>query len=259
MEILGVTEAQFFAFVLVLFRMASLFAFAPVYSSPFVPNQVKAAAALGLSASLVALGAALPVPIPSSPYQVVLLLAQEMILGFAAGYVARLVFAAVQFGGQLAGFQMGLGIVSVMDPQFEEQISIISQIEFLLATLLFLAIGGDRLLLEVFARHLEVAPPGRMAFGEPAMVALVRLTGEIFRVGLMASAPVVVALFGTHVILGVFARSVPQMNMLILGFPLQILVGFTVLGLSLPHWGRFVVRSLADTFEALRALPAVFR
>lgn len=259
MEILGVAEARLFAFVLVLFRVGSFFAFAPVYSTPFVPTQVKAALALGLAASLTALGVAGEVPVPSETSQVVLLVIQELLFGFTMGYVARLVFAAVQFGGQVAGFQMGLGIVSVMDPQFEEQISVVSQLEFILAILLFLAVGGDRMLVEVFARNIQVLPPGRLSFGEPAMTALVRLTGEIFRLGLMASAPVVAALFGTHVVLGVFARSVPQMNMLVLGFPLQILVGFTVLGLSLPHWGRFVLRALADTFEALARLPALLR
>ncbi len=259
MEILGVAEARLFAFVLVLFRVGSFFAFAPVYSTPFVPAQVKAAVVLGLAAALTALGLPGEVAVPPTTSQVVLLVIQELVLGFAIGYVARLVFAAVQFGGQLAGFQMGLGIVSVMDPQFEEQISVVSQLQFVLAILLFLAVGGDRLLIESFARNLQVLPPGGLSFGEPAMTALVRLTGEIFRVGLMAAAPVIAALFGTHVILGVFARSVPQMNMLVLGFPLQIFVGFLVLGLSLPHWGRFVLRALGETFEALDRIPALLR
>ncbi|GAB4263561.1 MAG: flagellar biosynthetic protein FliR [Deferrisomatales bacterium] len=259
MELFGITDARFFAFLLILFRMGSLFAFAPVYSSPFVPAQVKAAVALGLSVSLAALGFGGEVAVPASASAVALLAGQEVVLGFLSGFVARLVFVAVQFGGQLIGFQMGLGIVSVMDPQFETQISVVSQFQFLLAILLFLAVGGDRLLLEAFARNLQRLPPGQAVWTGPALEAVVRLSGEIFRVGLQVAAPVVVALFGAHVVLGVFARSVPQMNMLILGFPLQILVGFTVLGLSLPHWGRAVLRALAEGFDALRAIPTLLR
>jgi flagellar biosynthetic protein FliR len=111
----------------------------------------------------------------------------------------------------------------------------------------------------MFALNLREIPPGQMVFGGPALEALVHLSAEVFRLGLQISAPVVAALFAANVILGVFARSVPQMNMLILGFPLKILVGFTLLGLSLPHWGRVFLRGLAETFEALRGLPALLR
>jgi flagellar biosynthesis protein FliR len=114
-------------------------------------------------------------------------------------------------------------------------------------------------LLEVFAHNLYQIPPGQLVLSGPALKALVRLSGEIFRVGLQASAPAVAALFAANVILGIFARSVPQMNMLILGFPLKILVGFTVLALSLPHWGRVVLRSLSEAFETLQTLPLLLR
>lgn len=259
LEILGVTEERFFAFVLILFRMGSLLAFAPIFSSPFVPMRVKAAVALGVSLSLTVLGFGGEVAVPQSAARVALLVGQEILLGFLVGFVARLVFVAVQFGGQLVGFQMGLGIVSVMDPQFEAQISVVSQFQFLLAILLFLAVGGERMLVEAFARNLAEVPPGLPISAGPALGAVARLSAEIFRVGLQVAAPVVVALFAAHVILGVFARSVPQMNMLILGFPLQILVGLAAVGLSLPYWGHTVLRALSDALEVLRGLPAVLR
>jgi len=257
LEILGVAEAQFFAFLLVLLRMASLFAFAPVFSSPFVPTRVKAATVLGLSLCLTALGVAGEVPVPQSYGLLAALAAQEVLLGLLIGFVARLVFAAVQFGGQLIGFQMGLGIVSVLDPQFETQISVVSQFQYILAVLLFLAVGGEGVLLEVFARNLTTLPPGGMAVTGPLVAALVQLTGEVFSLGLRLAAPIVAALFASQVILGVFARSVPQMNMLILGFPLQIFVGFSVLGLSVGHWGQAFLRALSETFEALRGLASL--
>jgi flagellar biosynthetic protein FliR len=257
LDILGIAEPRFFAFLLVLLRIASLFAFAPVFSSPFVPAQVKAAVVLGLSLCLTALGVAGPVAIPSSYGMLAALAAQEVLLGLLVGFVARLVFAAVQFGGQLVGFQMGLGIVSVLDPQFETQISVVSQFQYILAVLLFLAVGGEGMLLEVFAHNLTALPPGGVTITRPLVGALVRLTGEVFSLGLRFSAPVVAALFASQVILGVFARSVPQMNMLILGFPLQIFVGFSVLGLSVGHWGQAVLRALSETFEALRGLASL--
>lgn len=254
LDILGITEARFFAFLLVLLRMGALFAFAPVFSSPFMPIRVKAAVVLGLSASLTALGFPGEVPVPASMAAFAGLAVQEMLLGALIGFVAQLVFAAVQFGGQLIGFQMGLGIVSVLDPQSETQISVVSQFQFVLAVLLFLAVGGEGMLLEVFARNLASVPPGQPLLGGPLAQVLVHLTGEVFSLGLKLSAPVVAALFASQVILGVFARSVPQMNMLILGFPFQILMGFTVMGLAVRQWGQTFLRALSETFEALQGL-----
>ncbi len=259
MDLLGIAEARFFAFVLVLLRMGALFTFAPVFSTPFVPVQVKAAAALGLSLALTVLGVPGDVPVPGSPALVALLAAQELLLGFMLGYVARLAFVAVQFGGQVVGFDMGLGIVSVIDPQFETQISVVSQFQYMLAVLLFLAVGGERMLVEVFAGNLRQLPPGQLAVPGPALQVLVRVTGEVFRVGLQVAAPVIAALFASNVILGIFARSVPQMNMLILGFPLKIMVGFLVLGISLPRWASVVLEALSRVFEMLRAFPQLLR
>ena len=152
---------------------------------------------------------------------------------------------------------MGLGIVSILDPQFETQVSIVSQFQFLLATFLYLAVGGDHRLLEAFATNLDRVPPGHMVVNGPVLGVLVTLAGEIFRLGLQLSAPVVVALLATQVVLGVFARSMPQMNMLILGFPLQILFGFGVLGLALPHWSRALLRAFSEGFDALRGLTSL--
>ncbi|NTU60667.1 MAG: hypothetical protein HGA98_06375, partial [Deltaproteobacteria bacterium] len=111
-----------------------------------------------------------------------------------------------------------------------------------------------RMLIEAFAGNLTHLPPGRPVITGPALRALVWLGGEVFGLGLRMAAPVVVALLATQVVLGVFARSVPQMNMLILGFPIQFMMGFLILGAGMSHWGRLLLRSFSDLFETLRAL-----
>lgn len=257
MNLLGLGQAQFFSFFLILLRLGGLFSFAPPYGTQVLPVPVKAAVVLGLSACLAALGLGGATPVPAVTAGLVVTVAQELLLGMLLGLIVRLVFAAVEFGGQVVGLQMGLGIVSILDPQFETQVSILSQFQSLLATLLFFAVGGDHLLLEAFVRHLDRIPPGRLLVSGPVVEAVVTLTGEVFRVGLQLAAPVVVALLATQVILGVFARSVPQMNMLILGFPLQLLIGFGILGVGLAHWSRALARGFSETFEALRGLASL--
>lgn len=255
----GISEAQFFAFVLILLRVGSLFVFAPVFSSPNIPGTVKSALVLGLSVSLAALGVVGAVPVPESGGVTALFVAQEILLGMLFGFVANLIFAAVQLGGQVIGIDMGLGIVNVFDPQFETQVSVVSQLQTILAFLLFLAVGGDRLLIEGFAVNFSRLPPGALVLSRSAVEVIITLTGSIFRVALQVAAPVIAALFAANVILGIFARSVPQMNMLILGFPLKIFVGFAVLGLSLPHLSRVFLGALSDSFEAIQGLATVLR
>lgn len=254
MNLFGVTEAWFFAFFLVLLRMGGLFSFAPVFSSPLFPRRVRGAVVLALTASLVVLGVGGVVSPPKTLGLLVLFVLQEVLLGVLLGLAARLVFAAVELGGQLIGLQMGLGIVSILDPQFETQVSVVAQLQFLMATVLFLWVGGDRMLIAAFAGNLERIPVGHPVVTGPALRALLGLAGEVFRLGLQVAAPVIVALLCTQVVLGVFARSVPQMNMLVLGFPLQILLGFVVMGVGMTHWGRLMLRAFSDLFEALRGL-----
>lgn len=257
--VFGVSEAQFFTFLLIFLRVGALFVFAPAYSTPFIPTMVRAALVLGLSLCLAVLGVAGEVPVPGSLSVFVAYVAQEILLGMLLGFVANLIFVAAQFGGQVVGVDMGLGIVSVLDPQFETQVSIMSQVQFVLAILLFLAVGGDRMLITSFAASFQKIAPGQLVLSGRATEVLITLTGSIFATGLRIAAPIIAALFATNVILGIFARSVPQMNMLILGFPLKILVGFLVLGLSLPYLARVVLQGIDGMFQVLDRLPLLLR
>ncbi len=259
LSVLGLDEIRLFAFLLVLARTGALFAVAPLLSSAFVPLRVRAILALGLSASLVWLGLPPEVPPPVSASVVSALLAQEILLGLVTGLVARLAFAAVEFGAQLAGLQMGLGISSVMDPRMEGEVSVLSPFLFALAGLLFVALGGVGILFEAFARNLSEVPPGRALAGTALTGGLVHLSGEVFTLGLRFVAPVVAAVFAAQVALGVLVRSVPPVNALFLEFPLQILVGLSAFALALPHWGPAVARTLAGSLEILRNLAPLVR
>ncbi|MBI5445666.1 MAG: flagellar biosynthetic protein FliR [Deltaproteobacteria bacterium] len=259
MDLLGISEAKFFTFLLILLRIGSLFTFAPVFGIAVIPLRVKAAAALALAVSLSVLNVGGTAPVPPGLSGLIAAVVQEIVVGLLLGLVARLFFAAIEFGGQLVGLQMGLGIVSMLDPEFETQVSVLSQVQLILATLLFLAIGGERMLIEAFAGNLEKIRPGGPIVAAPAFRALVTFAGEIFSAGLQISAPVVVSLLATQIILGVMARSVPQMNMLILGFPLQIFFGLAILALSLPAWARAVLAAFARMFEALSGFSSLLR
>jgi flagellar biosynthetic protein FliR len=233
-------------FLLVLARLAGLVLAAPVLGHALVPLRVRAALAAVLA---LALAPALPVPAaaPGTLGALAGALAAESVLGVLLGLVAQLVLAGVELGGQLAGVQMGFGIGNLIDPQAAAQVTVVAQWQQLLALLVFLALDVHHLLIRALLESFRTAPAGGLATTGLGLAAAVGLAGEVFTLGLRIAAPVVVALLLTNTALGVLARTIPQLNVFVVGFTLNVGVGLVILGVSLP----FTFRLLAARFAAL--------
>jgi len=171
----------------------------------------------------------------------------EIVTGILVGMVTHFIFYGVQLSGQYLGIQIGFGIVSVVDPQTESQVSIIAQLQYLFAMLIFLSFNGHHFLLSGLQRTFHTVPIGGLQLPSELVVVFVKLMGDLFVAGVKIAAPVMAALFLSEVALGIVARTVPQMNVFIVGFPLKIGVGLLALALSWPLfvyvlellWGNF--------------------
>jgi flagellar biosynthetic protein FliR len=152
----------------------------------------------------------------------------EILAGLVLGITTHFLFYGVEMAGQLIGIQMGFGIVAVLDPMTETQVSIISQLQYLFAILIFLSFNGHHFLLEGLAKSYSAAPLGGVSLSS----------------GLVET----VALLLTEVALGILARTVPQMNIFIVGFPLKIGVGLLGLALSWPLLS-YVLKLLWKSFQ----------
>ena len=225
---------RFEVFTLVLFRMSGLFLSAPLFGSRDIPVPVKA----GFSAlcALVVLPyvpfdpAALPRDL--GPY--VAFVAAELGVGLTLGFAASLFFSAFQLAGQHVGQQMGLGMADVIDPFSESEVSVIGQIQFFIALFVWSTAGGHRMLLEAVAGSFGQVPLGAFR-PTPVLVGLLSDSfGGLLALSFKIAAPALAALFLSTVALGFVARAVPQMNVLLLSFPLQIGLGMGVLVWTLP-------------------------
>lgn len=259
MGILGVSDGQFVAALLLFTRVACMFLFAPVWNTPILPMRIKAVAALALTLSLVVSGAAGQIAPPANAFLLAAMVAREVCVGMLVGFVAQLVFAAVQLGGEVVGGEMGYSMAAMMDPQLGSTVSPVTRIYFYVALLFYLAVGGDRLFIEAMVGNLSRLPLGDIRITGTLIQALVALTGEVYTLGIQLVAPVMVAMLCTGVLLGILARSVPQMNMLMLGYSLKIIVGLVVMGLMLPKWADTFLAALARSFEAVRGLGPLIR
>lgn len=225
---------EFQTFLVCLSRVAGFVAAIPIILGAQTPAQVKAGLVFMVTLVL------FPVMEPSMPqlsYQPVtflLLMVSEVLLGSMIGLIARMIFTAVEYGGTVIGYQMGFAAANVFDPQNQRQLSLISQFQNIFAILIFLAVDGHHIFLQVAAESYKLLPPGAFNISGEAIPYLLKLSSKIFFLGIQFSAPVLAVLLLSGLILGILARVFPQLNVFLLSFPLNIGISFTVIGLTLP-------------------------
>jgi len=159
---------------------------------------------------------------------------REILVGVMIGFVFTLLFMAVHGGGSIIGYQVGFHMAQVVDPTTQDQQSVMAQIWFVVAMLIFLSIDGHHLVIRAFNDSYTVMPPGHVVIASGVGDLIVRYTTYVFVVALKIAAPVMVTLFLTDVALGTVAKMMPTMNVFIVGFPLKIGVGLVVVAMSLP-------------------------
>jgi flagellar biosynthetic protein FliR len=234
-------------FLLVLARVGGLIGASPIFGHLIVPVRVRVGLTLVLA---VAVGGALgtpPGPLPTTLLGLTGALAVEATLGAVIGLVAQFVFAGVLLGGQLAGIQMGFGIANLIDPQSHAQVTIVAQWQQLMAFLVFLVLDVHHLLIGALLASFHTTPPGSVVLSAVGLRGTISLAGELFTLGVRIAAPVLVALLLANTALGILARTIPQLNVFVVGFPVNVGVGLLMLGASLP----FTFRLLTARFGAL--------
>ncbi|MCJ7507515.1 MAG: flagellar type III secretion system protein FliR [candidate division Zixibacteria bacterium] len=233
-SIFDYTAQQLQTFLLILLRVSGILIAAPIFGHQAVPRQIKIGLALILSFILVPLTSTVAVNFPQEIIPLGFFLAKELIAGLFIGFAFLLIFLGVQMGGSIVGLQIGFGLVSIFDPQSQEQISVIGELQFLLAMLFFLAINGHHILISSIFQSFKIIPPGAIQFSSLAAEKMVSMMAMSFVIAIKIAAPLLVTLFLTDVALGIIARTMPQMNVFIVGFPLKIGVGLLMLVFTLP-------------------------
>jgi flagellar biosynthetic protein FliR len=231
------------AFVLVLMRMAGIFLTAPVFASRNIPVMVKASWILFIAFLLFPVVEFKTVDLPASGLPLAMAIVREMLIGFSIGLGATLIFTGIQLAGQIVDIQMGLGMVNIIDPVTNNQISVMGQYYYLIATLVFMAVNGHHLLLRAVAESFAVIPLGHAHFSVALGTKMMGLFTQVFFIAFRVGAPVIGALFITNMALGVIARTVPQMNVFIVGMPLSLAVGFLVTAISMSFF-VFILQGL---------------
>lgn len=230
----------FFVFLMIFVRAGLILTFFPLIGEGFLPLRVRIF--LGVLVAIVLTPVA-PIDagmFPSSPGGYVSFLAMESLIGFGVGLIGRILFAIVQFSGQIAGEQMGFGLVNAIDPTGSHQISVVAEMQYLLAVMIFLTAGLHHVLFRVLANSFEILPPGGAMLTAGATEFIMHLGTLLFDLALRFAMPVIIVIFAINVSLGLIARGVPQVNVFLESFPLRIISGVSLvmvtLGFTVTLW-----------------------
>lgn len=237
---------EFQAFLVLISRIGGLLAAFPVLSGRAVPLKVKVALILTLGLLLAPM-VHLPV-VPYDPLALAAGLVSEMTIGLAIGLAVRLFFSALEVAGELIGIQMGFGVVQLFDPVTAHQTPIIGRYFTLLASLVFLSLNGHMFLVATILSSYEAIPAFGASLPREVGDDVLRLSQNMFVLGLKLAAPVLVMIFMINILLAMLGRAVSQINVFVLSFPVTIAGGLAVLALSMP----FTVDLLAREMERLQ-------
>ncbi|WP_020654800.1 flagellar biosynthetic protein FliR [Massilia niastensis] len=235
-------------------RILGLIAAAPLFGNAAVPVSVKVALGVLLATVIAPTVPALPAADPTS-WAGLLILVKELLIGVAMGFAMRIVFAAIEFAGEVASSTMGFSFAVFFDPNTRGRSGAISQFMALVATMVFLAVNAHLVLLAALAESFVSLPISSTPFSGNAPLELVRWGGRIFSAGLQLSLPIVAALLITNVALGILTRAAPALNIFGIGFPITLGVGFLTLSLALPYLGTPILNLFNQGIEAGRAVP----
>lgn len=223
------------AWLLVLFRLTGIFVFAPMFGSQTIPARVKVFLALGLSFCvypvLLAPGGLVEPVVRAglSLWSLVSAVAMELLIGIVIGYGASLPLLGMEMAGQVADQQMGLGIAGVLNPEINEEAGIVGQFFFMLALAVFVILGGHRVMLAVLVGSFSNVPLGGGWVDGRLLDLVLGLLMSVFELAIRVSAPLLCLVFLETVAMGFIARTVPQMNIMSVGFALRIMIGTAIL------------------------------
>ena len=240
-DFFDIFQGQAAAFLLVLTRASGIFFISPFLGSMNISAKVRAGVAIAVAVII------FPVVVKESVVQApatVLLfaftVAKEMFIGWLIGLVGYITLSAVNLAGKVMDMQVGFAMVNMMDPTTQQQTGLIGNFLYNLTIIYFLITNGHHVILSALAESFRVIPLDSMVWNTSLPQFINDLTAAVFLNGMKIAMPVTFAILLTNVGLGVLARTMPQMNIFVVGIPLQLTIGTGMLSMILPFYLLFL-------------------
>ena len=241
MDFYELLQGHVAAFLLTLTRISGIFLISPFFGSMNIPIFFRVGIALAMTVVLFpvvdGLGA------PAAPASIVMFGAAvlgELFIGWLIGFVAYISFAAITMAGKVMDMQVGFAVVNVVDPTSGQQIPLIGSFLYNLAVIILLVTNGHHMILAGLIESFRAVPLAGIEANISLALIIANFTGTIFLAGMKIAMPITFAILLTNVGLGILSRTMPQMNIFVVGIPMQIMVGLFILSMVMPFYVLFL-------------------
>ncbi len=236
---------HFEMFLLIFARMFGLFIVSPIFSSPLIGNSLKSMLAFLITIVIFPVVMKIPLSIPDNIWLYSGMVIMEILIGILLGFVSSIFMTVFQMAGEYFSLLIGLSIAEIMDPLTQSEVPIVGQFQTLIATLVFLALYGDHMLLNAVYDSYRVLPI--LDFTDPRLMTLLvdntmKTVGLMFTISLKLAFPLMGTLIILVVSLALLSKAAPQMNIFMVGFPIQLSVGYIGLVFVAPIFARASAR-----------------
>ena len=235
-------------FTIVLFRTASVLFFSPVFNQTGLPLLIKIGLALVIALVIFPTVSDSQQMLPDGLLPFILLVFKEIAIGFVIGYGATLTFGAFVVAGDLISSEMGLQMAEMVDPLLGGNINPIAQLFQMLGLILFLALDGHHWIINALVLSYKTVPITEFFESGMTMGKIMQLFHGLFVSAIKIAAPIMIILFLVVIVAGLIGKAIPEINIMMLVFPMKIMVGFIVLGITFP----FIVRAMEYVINILR-------
>ena len=249
----GISDPLLATYLLIVVRLSAALVVMPMFGARGIPPQTKVG--LALLMGLILLPLQEPVALANNGAMLSAVV-QEGLIGVAIGFAVLLVFQGLESAGSLVGVSMGMGLGRVFDPLTGAESTEFRRFYGVLATLIFFLVNAHHEVIRGLFSTFELVPLGTFSAGDEDATVVIQLSASIFVASVRIALPVMAAVFVTDLSLAVIARTMPQLNVLVVGMPVKIVVGLLVLMAALPITTGLMSATLGGIFDDMAALLA---
>lgn len=246
-------EPQLWALLFTMVRVGAAFVAAPVFGAVSVPLNLR----ILLTGAIGVLSMnAVPIQAPGEVFALAtfLAVAAEVLVGLALGFVLQIAFAAPLVASEVIGVSMGLSFATALNPQTGQSTPALGQFLTILLTLLFLAVDGHLVLVELVVRSYELLPPGQAWLVPGKLQNIALFGGYAFLAGLLLALPVGFLLLCLNIVVGMLSRSAPALNLFAIGIPASLAMGVLALLVGMPAMGDYMLVIVREALDAAQTL-----
>lgn len=242
-------------FLIVFVRCSGIFLVSPFFSSQNIPNRFKVGLIFFLS---IILTSTLQISVSDLEIPMIVLIFKELLVGSIIGFISYIFFSSFYVMGQIVDMNIGFGMINVVDPQNRIQVPLMGNFYYILAFLLLLTIDGHHTIINSIVDSYEFIPIGAFKITENIAYFIINLISKMFILGFRLSMPVFFTIFLLDILLGILVRTIPQMNIFVVGLPLKIFIGIIAILISIPVFNGIVSNSFKELIEDINILLRFF-